>query len=75
MRDCLPLPPTPISIALPAGFEMILAILEMWDMASSNKTRSIIALLSLYSTNLASKLWRAGLSHQSVYKPRPAPPP
>jgi hypothetical protein len=44
-----PEPPTPTSRAWPASAEMMRAILHTCFMASSNKTKSITGLISLYS--------------------------
>lgn len=53
-RDCLPLPPTPTSMALPRGRSMMRAIRVMCSMACWKRTRSITALASLYSRSLSS---------------------
>lgn len=42
-RLCLPLPPTPISIALPLGCLKILQILKICSTASSKKTKSSLS--------------------------------
>jgi hypothetical protein len=40
---CLPLPPTPINIALPLGCLKILQILNICSTASSKKTKSSLS--------------------------------
>jgi len=49
--DYLPDPPTPSSNALPSGYRMILAILEMCSQASKNIT-SLMAFLEPAPTSL-----------------------
>lgn len=50
-RDCFPLPPTPTNKAWPQEGIMIRVILHTCFIASSNNTRFIMALFSLYSFN------------------------
>ena len=52
-RDCFPLPPTPTTRALPRGLSMMRVMRQMCCMATSNRTRSIVALLSLYSASFS----------------------
>mmetsp|Transcript_13360 Transcript_13360/g.32664 ORF Transcript_13360/g.32664 Transcript_13360/m.32664 type:complete len:278 (-) Transcript_13360:588-1421(-) len=47
--DCLPEPPTPTSSAWPLGLDTMREMRHTCFMASSNSTRSITALVSLYS--------------------------
>ena len=54
--DCLPLPPTPTSMALPRGRSRIRVIRVTWSIAWLNSTRSITALLSLCSFNLSTSV-------------------
>jgi len=49
--DCLPEPPTPTSSAWPDGLEMMREMRQMCFIASSNSTRSMTALVSLYSSS------------------------
>ena len=58
-KDCLPLPPTPINIALPRGCTNILEILRICKIASLKKTSSNFPFVStLYSYILDSKNYR-----------------
>ena len=54
--DCLPLPPTPTSMALPRGRSRIRVIRVTWSIAWLKSTRSITALLSLCSFNLSTSV-------------------
>ena len=54
--DCLPEPPTPINNAWPDSAAIILVILHTCFIASSNNTKSITALVSLYSLRASCNL-------------------
>jgi len=54
--DCLPEPPTPTSSAWPEGLEMMREMRQMCFIASSNSTRSITALVSLYSDSASIRI-------------------
>mmetsp|Transcript_47093 Transcript_47093/g.87783 ORF Transcript_47093/g.87783 Transcript_47093/m.87783 type:complete len:248 (-) Transcript_47093:2544-3287(-) len=54
--DCFPEPPTPTSRAWPPGLEMMREMRQMCLRASSNSTRSITALVSLYSASASSRI-------------------
>ena len=58
MRDCFPQPDTPISIAFPRGCLSIRDIRQMWLIASSKNTNSILLLehVMLKSTSLSSRV-------------------
>mmetsp|Transcript_31700 Transcript_31700/g.46427 ORF Transcript_31700/g.46427 Transcript_31700/m.46427 type:complete len:246 (-) Transcript_31700:88-825(-) len=58
LRLCLPLPPTPMSSALPRGKARMRAMRVMCRMASSKSTSSMIGLVSLYSASLSSSAAR-----------------
>lgn len=47
--DCLPEPPTPTNRACPADADIIREILQTCFIASSKRTRSMTAFVSLYS--------------------------
>ena len=57
-RLCFPLPPTPMSMALPLGLVMMRAMRQMCSIACSKRTSSIATILSLYSARKSSStLW------------------
>ena len=60
-RDYFPEPPTPTSKAWPEDGKIILQILQTCFIASSNNTRFMTALLSLYSDK-ASEIFGSNLS-------------
>ena len=73
--DCLPEPPTPTSRAWPPGLLMMREILQMCFMASSKSTKSIVALVSLYSSSVSSRIfWSLENSLMSLYTFSSIPP-
>lgn len=55
--DCFPEPPTPTSSACPPGLLMMRLMRAMCFIASSNNTRSITGLVSLYSPSAPSRVF------------------